>query len=120
MVLADTSIWIDHFRRGSPLLIGLLDRGQVLTHPAVIGELACGTLRQRRTTIDLLERLPTVTTARDGEVLRFLEMHRLFGCGLGWTDVHLLAGAALTPCRLWTGDRQLVRAAQRLKLAFEH
>ena len=119
MVLVDTSIWIDHFRRGSSILAGLLEDGLVATHPAVIGELACGTLRQRATTLDLLGRLPTAVAASDVEALRLLDAHRLFGRGLGWVDVHLLAAAALTPCRLWTADRSLDQAARRVRLAFD-
>ena len=119
MVLADTSIWIDHFRRVSRPLIALLEDGLVATHPAVIGELACGTLRERATTLDLLGRLPASIAAEDTEALRFLETHRLSGRGLGWIDMHLLAAAMLTPCRLWTTDKRLRHAARRLDLAFD-
>lgn len=119
VVLVDTSVWIEHFRRGGTALGRLLDDGLVVTHPAVIGELACGTLRRRATTLELLRRLPTAVSANDDEVVRFLDHHRLFGRGLGWADVHLLAAATLTPCGLWTLDRPLGEAARRLRVAFD-
>ena len=118
MVLVDTSVWIDHFRRGTPALERLLITGGVKCHPAVIGELACGVLRQRDTTLGLLRRLPRALLATDGEALRFLQDHRLFGQGLGWTDVHLLAAATVSGCQLWTVDRRLHEAGRRLRLAF--
>lgn len=119
MVLVDTSVWIDHFRRGVPVLAELLQESRVACHPAIVGELACGVLRQRDTTLALLCLLPSATAATDGEALRFLEDHRLFGRGLGWTDVHLLAAAAVSGYQLWTADRRLEEAAQKLRLAFE-
>ncbi len=117
MVLVDTSIWIAHFRRASTALEALLLAGSVACHPAVIGELACGTLRARATTLDLLLRLPRSHPATDDEALRFLEDRRLFGSGLGWTDVHLLAAAAVSGHHLWTLDDRLDRSARRLDLA---
>ena len=118
MVLVDTSLWIEHFRRGSSVLERLLIEGRVACHAAVIGELACGTLRQRDRTLGLLRRLLSARPATDEEALRFLEDHRLFGRGLGWTDVHLLAAATLSGYQLWTVDRRLHQAAQRLRLGF--
>ncbi|MEO6028524.1 MAG: PIN domain-containing protein [Candidatus Binatia bacterium] len=119
MVLVDTSVWIDHFRRGAPALADLLHEGRVACHPAVVGELACGVLRQRDTTLELLRHLPSAAAATDGEALRFLQDHRLFGRGLGWTDLHLLAAAAVSGYQLWTIDRRLEEAAQKLRLAFD-
>ena len=112
-------MWIEHFRHGLPALVRLLEAGQVQSHPAVVGELACGTLRQRATTLGLLHRLPRVLTATDDEALHFLERHHLSGLGLGWTDVHLLAATALGHGQLWTVDRQLHEAGRRLRLAFQ-
>ncbi len=119
VVLVDTSVWIDHFRRGAPSLVDLLHAGAVACHPAVIGELACGTLRDRATTLDLVQRLPRAPGATDEEAMHFLERRRLAGRGLGWTDVHLLAAAALGDCRLWSSDQRLRDAARRLRLAFD-
>jgi len=117
VVLVDTSVWIAHFRRASDALQEMLVAGAVVCHPAVIGELACGTLKSRAATLDLLHELPRATDATDEEVLTFLEHHRLFGSGLGWTDVHLLAAAAVSGCEIWTLDRKLTDSARRLNLA---
>ena len=120
MILADTSVWIDHLRRGDERLSAALDADQVLTHPFVIGELACGNLRKRTELLDMLSRLPATQTATDDEVLTFIERKRLIGRGIGIVDAHLLASVALsTPARLWTRDRQLKAAATELKLAYE-
>ena len=118
MVLVDTSVWIDHFRRSLPALEHLLLAGTVVCHPTVIGELACGALRRRAGTLDLLRRLPRAVAAADEEALRFIEDHRLFGRGLGWADVHLLAAATLSGCPLWTLDRRLNEAGHRLRVAY--
>jgi predicted nucleic acid-binding protein len=119
MVLVDTSVWIEHFRHGVSGLASLLHDGRVASHPAVVGELACGTLRQRATTLDLLRRLPGALVATDDEALHFLDRHRLSGRGLGWTDLHLLAAAALSQFPLWSLDRRLDDAGRRLRLAFK-
>ncbi|MCK4305405.1 MAG: type II toxin-antitoxin system VapC family toxin [Candidatus Eisenbacteria sp.] len=116
MVLVDTSIWIDHLRRGNPRLVELLTNEQVLCHPHVVGELACGNLRKRQEILVLLRALPTAPVADDEEVLHLLESKRLHGCGLGWIDAHLLASALLSGSGFWTLDKQLERAAIRLKI----
>lgn len=119
MILADTSVWIDHLRRGSPELARLLEAGDVLVHPFVIGELACGNLRNRSEILDLLAGLPAAVTASDAEVLHFVGERRLAGKGIGWVDAHLLASIALTEdARLWTRDRRLATIADRLGWAF--
>jgi len=116
MILVDTSIWIDHFRKGDDRLVDLLNKGEVLGHPFIIGELACGNLRRRDLVLDLLERLPQAAAARHQEVLHLIQSESLFGKGLGWTDCHLLASARLTPCELWTKDRTLLAAALSFNL----
>ena len=116
MTLVDSSVWIDHWRRGNPRLASGLAAGRVLVHPFVIGELACGTLPKRAQTLRLLEVLPSVTLARHGEVMTLLEARGLAGRGLGWVDVHLLAAAGLSDVPLWTLDRALRGAAERLGL----
>ena len=110
MILVDTSVWVDHFRRGSAALVALLERGAVSTHPFVIGELACGHLRARRQILSMLAGLPAVVTLSHDEALHFLQARRLEGHGLGWIDVHLLAAAALADLPLWTLDRRLAAA----------
>src|SRR5688572_32882250 len=96
MILADTSIWIDHFHGRSAALTEALNRSAVFTHPFVIGELACGAMRNRTAVISLLRQLPAVPRASDWEAMEFLERRRLMGRGIGYVDVHLLAGAALS------------------------
>jgi predicted nucleic acid-binding protein len=118
VVLVDTSLWITHLRHGVTALVRLLEDGRVATHPAVIGELACGSLRQRATTLELLQRLPRALVASDDEALHFVDHHGLFGRGLGWIDVHLLAASALSHFQLWTADRRLHDAGRRLRLVF--
>ncbi len=118
MILVDTSVWIDHLRRADAKLSECLLQGQVLTHPFVIGELALGNLRQRQTILQALDDLPRAIIASDAEVLRFVEAEKLFGAGIGYVDAHLLTSARNTPgVTLWTGDRRLRAAAERLSLA---
>ena len=114
MTLVDSSVWVNHFRRGDDELRALLDAGQVLCHPFIIGELACCSISNRSEILDLLKALPQVTIAEHDEVLHFLNENLLNGRGLGWTDLHLLASALLSKVRLWTTDRPLKRAAEDL------
>ena len=111
MVLVDTSVWVDHLRRGTIGLDAPLGEGQVLCHPFVIGELACGNLKNRSDILSLLQTLPTVRTAEEEEVLQFIEKYRLMGKGLGYIDVHLLASSLLSHAPLWTFDKRLGDAA---------
>jgi len=119
MVLVDTSLWILHFRSGQPDLAEMLDRGEVITHPFIIGELACGNLKNRTEILSLLEALPAATTALPDEVLRFIDTYKLMGLGLGFIDIHLLVSAFLTPVPLWTNDARLKGSAARLGVGFE-
>jgi hypothetical protein len=116
MTLVDTSVWVDHLRCHDPALADLLEDGAVLTHPCMIGELACGGLKRRDETLALLRALPVAATADDRETLSLIERRGLHGRGLGWIDAQLLAAALLTGCRLWTRDRALARAAADLDL----
>jgi predicted nucleic acid-binding protein len=117
MILADTSVWIDHLRVGNARLRDSLNEGAVLCHLFVIGELACGNLRQRDEILSLLAALPDASVATHEEVLAFVSEHGLHGKGLGWIDVHLLASAMLSKCQLWTLDKALEKAARRLGLS---
>ena len=120
MILADTSIWIDHLRTEEPDLVSLLKAGQVLVHPMVIGELACGNLPDRDAVLGLLGGLPLIPPAADYEVLFFIEQRQVMGRGLGYVDVHLLAAATLAQSvQLWTRDRRLADVARDLGLAYE-
>jgi predicted nucleic acid-binding protein len=118
VILADTSVWVNHFRQEDPRLSQALQDGHVLMHPFVIGEIACGNLRSRTKVLNYLERLPSSVAADHEEVLRFLGQHTLFGTGISWIDVHLLASARLSNCRLWTLDRRLLTAATTLRLGY--
>ena len=111
MILIDTSVWVEHLRRGLPRLATLLQDGEVLIHPWVIGELACGNLRNRQPVLELLHGLPAATVASDAEVLLLIERDRLMGRGIAYVDTHLLASARLSHARLWTQDRRLAAAA---------
>ena len=112
MILVDTSVWVDHLRYGNPTLISLLEGERVLTHPFVIGELACGRIRNRREILRLLETLPEATIARHGDVMTFVDGHRLSGRGIGWIDAHLLASAILSHAGVLTLDQRLARVAR--------
>ena len=118
MILADTSVWIEHFRRSEPRLNAALQDGEVLMHPHVIGELACGNFRHRAETLELLEQLPVSRVATHSEAMAMVERRALMGRGIGYVDIHLLAGTALTPdARLWTLDRRLATVAASLGLS---
>jgi predicted nucleic acid-binding protein len=118
VILVDTSIWVDHFRVGDDALVALIEREGVLSHPLVVGELAMGDLRPRGDILDMLQELPSAHVAREFEVLQLVEGQTLYGKGLSYIDAHLLASARITPeASLWTRDRRLSRAAQRLGLA---
>jgi len=118
MILVDTSIWIDHLREADPALMQLLDGGQVLVHPFILGEVALGHLKNRGAVLSALGGMPASAMATDEEVLRFIEIHALHGLGIGYINAHLLAATRLTPdARLWTRDKRLWAASERLGLA---
>ena len=120
MILVDTSVWVDHLRAGEPHLASLLREDLVMSHPMVIGELACGNLRNRGEVLELLRGLPEVPVATHIEVLFFIERRHLMGRGIGFVDAHLLASAALhEQAVLWTKDRRLMGAADDLHLSYE-
>jgi hypothetical protein len=118
VILVDTSVWIDHLRAGNRLLVELLEAGNVLVHPFVIGEIALGNLKQRELILGALADLPQAVVARDDEVMPFIEGSGLFGRGIGYLDVHLLASIRLTVgSLLWTHDRRLRDIAEQLGMA---
>ena len=119
MILADTSVWINHLRSKDLYLAVLLDQNQILIHPRVIGELACGNVSNRAEVFGLLRSLPQVPVATDEEVLFLIEYHQLMGRGIGYIDAHLLAAVTLAaPTRLWTTDRRLMDLAGELGVAY--
>jgi predicted nucleic acid-binding protein len=118
MILVDTSVWVDHLRKGDAELESLLENGSVLSHPFVIGELALGNIPKRNVFLDAIRDLPKATMAEDDEVLRFISEYTLFGLGVGYVDAHLLAAVKLTAgASLWTRDKRLRRVAQKLRLS---
>lgn len=118
LTLIDTSIWIDHFRRADARLDRLVANEQVLGHPHVTGELACGKLPRRQEFVGLMSDLPQAHIADDNEVLELIERHRLMGSGIGYLDAHLLASTFMTAgACLWTRDRRLAKVSLDLKIA---
>ena len=119
-VLVDTSVWVDHFRRPNAVLVNLMVLDQVLTHPLVVGELACGTPPEPRlrTLGDMALLLPADQAAPD-EVRDFIEREALFGLGCGLIDLTLLASTLITQsAQLWTLDRRLVSLSERFGVCF--
>lgn len=118
MVLVDTSVWVYHLRQASKELATLLLEAEAAGHDFVIGELACGLLKNRREVLSLLQALPKISTATQEEVLYFVEEHSLSGMGVGFVDVHLLASARLASVPLWTFDKKLKIAAAKLGVSY--
>lgn len=118
MILVDTSVWVDHLRRGDDALGAALEASIVVTHPWVIGELALGPLRNRHEVLHLLGQLSAAHEASHGETLELVERRSLAGRGIGYVDLHLLASAALSGVPLWTRDRRLAEVAGELGLAY--
>jgi predicted nucleic acid-binding protein len=119
VILVDTAVWIDHLRAGDAELGALLEHGAVLAHPWVTGELALGHMRGRVEILLLLDDLPQATVATPGELLAFIDHHELLGLGIGYVDAQLLASTMLTDdATLWTRDRRLQTAAERLGAAY--
>ena len=118
MILVDTSIWIDHLRSGSPVLAALLQNEVVFTHDFVIGELACGNLRNRAEVLSLLQSLPRLSAATEDETLFFIEQQQLMGRGIGYIDAHLLAAAVIRDIPIWTKDKRLMAIAEEKGWAY--
>ena len=117
MLLVDTSVWSDHLRRHDAGMARLLEAGEVLAHPFVTGEIACGVFQRRPETLALLNRLPSAPLIGQAEVLGFIERNDLAGRGIGFVDIHLLASARVAGARVWTRDKRLSDAAERLGVA---
>ena len=118
MVLVDTSVWVAHLREGNTGLEALLSDGLAVCHPFIIGELACGNLKNRAAILSLLQTLPAAAQVEHEEVMLFIEKNRLMGKGLGYIDLHLLASAVLSNIPLWTLDKRLNGIAMILKMAY--
>ena len=118
MVLVDTSVWVDHLYGAEPGLKPVLEHGEVCCHPLVLGELACGGIKNREEILSLLADLPSILEAEHDEVLSFLEHHRLWGKGLGFIDVSLLASCMLSTTPLWTKDKNLRGLAKQFGINY--
>ena len=119
MVLVDTSVWIDHFRNNNEELIRLLLNGTVVMQEFILGELACGNIKNRTEIISLLQSIPNVPKITIDEYLFFINAKRLYGKGLGFVDIHLLASVKLSDITIWTLDKKLEEAAIRLKIDYK-
>ncbi|MEW6380068.1 MAG: PIN domain-containing protein [bacterium] len=119
MVIVDTSLWVTHLREGNNHLEELLLNGEVLCHPFIVGELACGNIKNRVELLTLLQSLEMAPTVTLDELLYFIERNRLMGKGVGFVDAHLLASAQLAEVPLWTSDKRLKSSAIDLKVAYK-
>ena len=119
MVLVDTSVWINLFRKGDKTLVSLLDGGVVATHDFILGELACGNISNRVEILKFLQDLPRLGPITIDEYLKFIELHKLGGLGLGFVDINLLASSKLSGYPLFTYDKKLKLVADDLNLSFK-
>jgi len=120
MILVDTSVWVDHLRSGNTVLAGLLEQNRALMHPMVLGELACGRLRNRRQLLQLWQGMEFLQAVNHAEALYFIEQHELMGKGIGYVDVHLLASVSLVAgVKLWTRDKRLAQIANDMGYAWK-
>jgi hypothetical protein len=119
MVLVDTSVWVSHLRDGNTELANLLNDGNVLCHPLIVGELACGNLKDRAVIFSFLKLLPMSMEAEHEEVLSFIENNRLMGKGIGYVDAQLVASAVLTGVPIWTLDKKLAQVADSLHIKYK-
>jgi len=118
VILADTSVWISHLRKGVSALQALLLEGEIVCHPFIIGELACGNIKNRTEFLALMQALPMLPVVTQGEFLHFVDSNKLMGTGIGFVDIHLLASSRLIQIPLWTEDTKLQATAKKLKLLY--
>ncbi len=118
MVLVDTSVWVNHLARSNNHLSKLLLKKEVVIHPFIIGELACGSIKNRNEVLGLLQLLPSVKQATFEEYLKFIESRHLIAKNIGFVDIHLCASALLGNVKLWTLDKKLAAAAEGLKITY--
>jgi len=114
MILADTSVWIDHLRKTDPVFTEQLNESQIVMHPAIMGEILLGSLSNRSAIETALSEMPQAITASDKEVMFFINTAKVFGRGIGWVDTHLLVSAKLTGAKLVTRDKRLAEVAREL------
>ena len=121
MILIDTSVWVDHLRASEPELKNLLNANDVLMHPMVIGELACGYIRNRKQALENWRKLPKIKEASHGRVISAIEAHKLMGLGLGLVDIHLFCSVLdHQGSQIWTRDKKLNGIANKFNIGFEN
>ncbi len=119
MILVDTAVWIDHLNAPITELLDRLDTREVLVHPMVIGEIACGTMRDRAVILSLLQSLPRIGELTHDQVLKEIEAGGFMGRGIGFIDAHLLTSVmARSGTTLWTRDQRLKQIAEEMGVAF--
>lgn len=114
MVLVDTSVWIDFLRNDNKLLKEFLEKGEVVTHPFIIGELTCGNISKRKHFFQFIEDLPSCVESNHEEVISLIESRKLYGLGVGYVDMHILSSAILSNFPLWTLDKRLSKISKRI------
>ncbi|MGR3319326.1 MAG: type II toxin-antitoxin system VapC family toxin [Candidatus Anammoxibacter sp.] len=120
MILVDTSVWIDHFRKGNSQLEKLLYDGDVVCHSMIVGELACGNIKNRNEILELLQSLPLVQQVEHDDIIQFIENKKLMGKGLGYIDMHLLVSAILADALFWTLDKRLGEISRKLRVGVSY
>ena len=118
LILIDTSVWIRHLKEGDKDLSLLLENGLVACHPFIIGELACGGMKNRNEIINLLNALPSVHLLEHDEIMEFIEVRKIMNQGIGYVDVHILGSAIVSETPLWTLDKSLRKAANKLSIGY--
>lgn len=118
MILADTSVWIDHFHHSDEGLKDLLHANQVCIHPFILGELSCGNISNRKVVLSLLRDLRSIDVVLEEEVFILIEERKLYGKGLGFIDIHLLASAIINQVLIWTRNRSLKQVADNLGISY--
>ncbi len=119
MILVDTAVWIDHITAPITELLNRLDTREILVHPMVIGEIACGTMQERPVILSLLQSLPRIGELTHDQVLQEIETGGFMGRGIGYIDAHLLTSVmAQSGASLWTRDQRLKRIAEEMGVAF--
>ena len=118
-ILVDTSVWIKHLREGEASLAQLLEQGLVACHPFIIGEIACGGIKNRNEIISLLNHLPSTDILDHSDIMEFIEYRKIMNKGIGYIDVHLLASALVSETPLWTFDKALKRVANQLSIEYD-
>lgn len=119
-ILVDSSVWIEHFRHNNEELKQIIMQNRIFVHPFVLGELACGSMKNRSETLHFLQNLPVPIQPSNEEVLDFIDREKLHGKGISFVDVHILISSILTGCVLWTFDKKLLLVQKKLKIQSIH